>query len=139
MKRTFKLNEFAFTPSDLDSPGALLATLGRMDPTQINTPGYASQLYQAVTNQGNFDSDSWFDISFEICSRQDLQDFSSKLASWHQEHAVKQLFLPNILADSAINTPWVKEDLENMGILSQASPQKINENIVQTSFTNMSL
>lgn len=145
MKRTFNPNEFAFEQSDLDTPEALLATLNRMDPSSINTPGYASKLFQAVTNQNNFDNDAWVDMCMDICAKQQLQDFTQELGKWHESHNVKQLFLPDILADSyahsATSKGWVHTIVDNAGIAPGAETGKrpTSEHQVQINHTGMGM
>lgn len=106
--------KFVFTISDLATPASFLETLCRMDISKINNDYYAQPFYQCVTNQGHFDSDSWYDLSFDIGSREELQSFLHQLAHWHAKNDVHAMFLPNILLDSAENTPWVKKALEEM-------------------------
>lgn len=140
MKRTFKPNEFAFEQSDLDTPDKFMATLKRMDHDSINTPGYASQLFQAVTNQNSFDSDAWFDVGFEIGARPQLQELATSLAKWHDLHKVKSMFLPDLLADSFVNTSWVKEDLTAVGLVPGQSPGRRPDQIqIEASHTSLSM
>lgn len=122
MIRKFNLNEFSFSDDDLDTPDTLMECLRRMEPSQINASGYATKLYQAVTNQNSFSSDAWCAVSFpdsaikpELARRQ-LQTFIASLAEWHQTYGVEQQFLPDILADSFYVTDWVQEDLTSAGM-----------------------
>lgn len=124
MKRNFKPHEFPFDDNDLSTPTKLMACLKRMDHDSINAHGYSFQLHQAVTNQNSFDSDEWFDVCFEIGARPQLQEFAGALSKWHQLHGVAKQFLPDILADSFVNTSWVKEDLTAVGMVPGESPQK---------------
>lgn len=116
MKRIFKLNEFSFSEAELETPDTLMECLRRMEHSQINAPGYATKLFQAVTNQNSFDSVAWSDVGFDILARPKLQEFVASLAEWHQTHRVEKQFLPDILADSFRNTAWVKEDLTAAGM-----------------------
>ena len=141
MKRSFKPNEFSFDDSDLETPDKLMACLTRMDHTSINMPGYASQLFQVVTNQNSFDSDEWFDVCFEIGARPQLQEFATSLVKWHKLHDVNKQFLPDILADSFVNTSWVKDDLTSLGLVPGQLPQKRPEDAItiQASHTNLGM
>ena len=133
MPRTFKPEEFVFNDNDFATPGKLLACLGRMDPAHINTPGYAKKLYDAVTNEGNFDSDEWVDMCFEIGSRAQLREFAGVLSTWHQENSVQKQYMPDILASSFSKTPWVQEDLTAVGMAPSGLPgvQPQDQTIVQ--------
>lgn len=139
MKRNFKPNEFPFDDNDLSTPTNLMACLKRMDHDSINTPGYATQLHQAVTNQNSFDSDAWFDVGFEIGARPQLQEFAGALSKWHQLHGVQKQFLPDILADSFLNTSWVKEDLTAVGLVPGGVPPQRPKDQVEISVSHTSL
>lgn len=141
MKRSFKPHEFFFDDADLATPDKLLACLSRMDPLRINATGYAFQLYQAVTNQNSFDSDEWFDVGFEIGARPQLQKFVAELGQWHQTYGVEKQFLPDILADSFLNTSWVKEDLIAAGMApcQDLAKQPKDVHQIQASHTSLSM
>ena len=139
MKRSFTPAEFPFDDSDLDTPASFMACLNRMKPESINTPGYASKLFQAVTNQDYFDGDDWFDICFERKAIPQLQEFAKELVEWHEKNDVKQQFMPNMLAGSFLNTPHVKEELTAIGFVPGEMFQKapvgeIKIEVSQTSF-----
>lgn len=141
MKRSFKPHEFVFDDADLATPDKFLACLNRMDPLRINATGYAFQLHQAVTNQNSFDSDEWFDVGFEIGARPQLQKFAAQLGQWHRTHSVDKQFLPDLLADSFLNTPWVKEDLTAAGMAPSQDWAKRPEDVhqIQASHTSLSM
>lgn len=145
MKRTFSPSEFAFEQSDLATPASLLATLDRMDSTKIATPGYASKLFQAITNQNSFDDDLWIDLCMDVGHAKDLTDFTGALAQWHEKNNVKQLFLPDIVADSyahsAATNGWVHPIVDNAGLTPGAEPSKKpkGEHQVEISTTSLSM
>lgn len=145
MKRTFSPSEFAFEQSDLDTPASFLATLNRMDSAKIATPGYASKLFQAVTNQNSFDNDEWIDLCMDVGHASKLISFSNELGDWHEKNNVKQLFLPDIMADSyahsAANNGWVHQIVDGAGLTPGAEPSKRpkGEHQVQASLTNFSM
>lgn len=85
-------------------------------------------------------------MCMDICAKQQLQDFTQELGKWHENHNVKQLFLPDILADSyahsATSKGWVHTIVDNAGI-APGTPSRLDvrkaDTRVQINHTGMGM
>ena len=110
--------EFQYAPRDFESPDALMRTLDRMDTTQVNSHGYNQKFFQAVTNQGKFESDAWFDVAFDIGAKDSLRSFLERLSEWQTRSGSSKVFLPDIVEDAARSNAWVADALQASGFVA---------------------
>ena len=110
--------DFDYTLNDLKTPSAFLDALARMDISHVNAEGYNQKFYQAVTNQGRFDNDVWFDLAFDVGQSSELQLFLEKVSEWHIRSNSSKLFVPDVVVDASRVNPWVQRSLESTRLLS---------------------
>lgn len=106
------MSEFLYTSRDFESPDAFLAALDRMEPAHVNRSGYNQKFFQAVTNQGRFESDAWFDLAFDIGEKQSLHSFLERLSEWQTRSESGKTFLPDIVGDASRSNAWVADALQ---------------------------
>ncbi len=110
--------EFQYAPRDFESPDALMRALERMDAAQVNSHGYNQKFFQAVTNQGKFESDAWFDVAFDIGAKDSLRSFLERLSEWQTRSGSSKVFLPDIVEDAARSNAWVADALQASGFVA---------------------
>lgn len=110
--------EFQYAPRDFESPDALMRALERMDAAQVNSHGYNQKFFQAVTNQGKFESDAWFDVAFDIGAKDSLRSFLERLSEWQTSSGSNKVFLPDIVEDAARSNAWVADALQASGFVA---------------------
>ena len=110
--------EFQYAPRDFESPDALMRALERMDAAQVNSHGYNQKFFQAVTNQGKFESDAWFDVAFDIGAKDSLRSFLERLSEWQTRSGSNKVFLPDIVEDAARSNAWVADALQASGFVA---------------------
>ena len=110
--------EFQYAPRDFESPDALMRALERMDAAQVNSHGYNQKFFQAVTNQGKFESDAWFDVAFDIGAKESLRSFLERLSEWQTRSGSNKVFLPDIVEDAARSNAWVADALQASGFVA---------------------
>ncbi len=110
--------EFQYAPRDFESPDALMRALERMDAAQVNSHGYNQKFFQAVTNQGKFESDAWFDVAFDIGAKESLRSFLERLSEWQTRSGSSKVFLPDIVEDAARSNAWVADALQASGFVA---------------------
>ena len=110
--------EFQYAPRDFESPDALMRALERMDAAQVNSHGYNQKFFQAVTNQGKFESDAWFDVAFDIGAKESLRSFLERLSEWQTSSGSNKVFLPDIVEDAARSNAWVADALQASGFVA---------------------
>ena len=110
--------EFQYAPRDFESPDALMRALERMDAAQVNSHGYNQKFFQAVTNQGKFESDAWFDVAFDIGAKDSLRSFLDRLSEWQTSSGSNKVFLPDIVEDAARSNAWVADALQASGFVA---------------------
>lgn len=110
--------EFQYAPRDFESPDALMRALERMDAAQVNSHGYNQKFFQAVTNQGKFESDAWFDVAFDIGAKDSLRSFLERLSEWQTRSGSSKVFLPDIVEDAARSNASVADALQASGFVA---------------------
>ena len=127
--------EFQYAPRDFESPDALMRTLDRMDTTQVNSHGYNQKFFQAVTNQGKFESDAWFDVAFDIGAKDSLRSFLERLSEWQTRSGSSKVFLPDIVEDAARSNAWVADALQASGLVAapEAPGRQVSEHMAELS------
>lgn len=127
--------EFQYAPRDFESPDALMRTLDRMDTTQVNSYGYNQKFFQAVTNQGKFESDAWFDLAFDIGAKDSLRSFLDRLSEWQTRSGSSKVFLPDIVEDAARSNAWVADALQASGLVAapEAPGRQVSEHMAELS------
>ena len=110
--------EFQYAPRDFESPDALMRALERMDAAQVNSHGYNQKFFQAVTNQGKFESDAWFDVAFDIGAKDSLRSFLERLSEWQTRSGSSKVFLPDVVEDAARSNAWVADALQASGFVA---------------------
>ena len=127
--------EFQYAPRDFESPDALMRTLDRMDTTQVNSHGYNQKFFQAVTNQGKFESDAWFDVAFDIGAKDSLRSFLERLSEWQTRCGSSKVFLPDIVEDAARSNAWVADALQASGFVAapEAPGRQVSEHTAELS------
>ena len=127
--------EFQYAPRDFESPDALMRTLDRMDTTQVNSHGYNQKFFHAVTNQGKFESDAWFDVAFDIGAKDSLRSFLERLSEWQTRSGSSKVFLPDIVEDAARSNAWVADALQASGFVAapEAPGRQVSEHTAELS------
>ena len=110
--------EFQYAPRDFESPDALMRALERMDTALVNSHGYNQKFFQAVTNQGKFESEAWFDLAFDIGAKDSLRSFLDRLSEWQTRSGSSKVFLPDIVEDAARSNAWVADALQASGFVA---------------------
>lgn len=127
--------EFQYAPRDFESPDALMRALERMDAAQVNSHGYNQKFFQAVTNQGKFESDAWFDVAFDIGAKESLRSFLERLSEWQTSSGSNKVFLPDIVEDAARSNAWVADALQASGLVAapEAPGRQVSEHTAELS------
>ena len=127
--------EFQYAPRDFESPDALMRALERMDAAQVNSHGYNQKFFQAVTNQGKFESDAWFDAAFDIGAKESLRSFLERLSEWQTSSGSNKVFLPDIVEDAARSNAWVADALQASGLVAapEAPGRQVSEHTAELS------
>ena len=127
--------EFQYAPRDFESPEALMRALERMDAAQVNSHGYNQKFFQAVTNQGKFESDAWFDVAFDIGAKESLRSFLERLSEWQTSSGSNKVFLPDIVEDAARSNAWVADALQASGLVAapEAPGRQVSEHTAELS------
>ena len=127
--------EFQYAPRDFESPDALMRALERMDAAQVNSHGYNQKFFQAVTNQGKFESDAWFDVAFDIGAKDSLRSFLDRLSEWQTSSGSNKVFLPDIVEDAARSNAWVADALQASGLVAapEAPGRQVSEHTAELS------
>ena len=127
--------EFQYAPRDFESPDALMRALERMDAAQVNSHGYNQKFFQAVTNQGKFESDAWFDVAFDIGAKESLRSFLERLSEWQTSSGSNKVFLPDIVEDAARSNAWVADALQASGLVAapEAPGRQVSEHMAELS------
>ena len=129
------MSEFQYAPRDFESPDALMRALERMDAAQVNSHGYNQKFFQAVTNQGKFESDAWFDVAFDIGAKESLRSFLERLSEWQTSSGSNKVFLPDIVEDAARSNAWVADALQASGLVAapEAPGRQVSEHTAELS------
>lgn len=127
--------EFQYAPCDFESPDALMRALERMDTALVNSYGYNQKFFQAVTNQGKFESDAWFDVAFDIGAKESLRSFLERLSEWQTSSESNKVFLPDIVEDAARSNAWVADALQASGLVAapEAPGRQVSEHTAELS------
>ena len=127
--------EFQYAPRDFESPDALMRALERMDTALVNSHGYNQKFFQAVTNQGKFESDAWFDVAFDIGAKDSLRSFLERLSEWQTRSGSSKVFLPDIVEDAARSNAWVADALQASGfvVAPEAPGRQVSEHTAELS------
>lgn len=127
--------EFQYAPRDFESPDALMRALERMDTALVNSHGHNQKFFQAVTNQGKFESDAWFDVAFDIGAKESLHSFLERLSEWQTSSGSNKVFLPDIVEDAARSNAWVADALQASGLVAapEAPGRQVSEHTAELS------
>lgn len=129
------MSEFQYAPRDFESPDALMRALERMDAAQVNSHGYNQKFFQAVTNQGKFESNAWFDVAFDVGAKDSLRSFLDRLSEWQTSSGSNKVFLPDIVEDAARSNAWVADALQASGLVAapEAPGRQVSEHTAELS------
>ena len=129
------MSEFQYAPRDFESPDALMRALERMDAAQVNSHGYNQKFFQAVTNQGKFESNAWFDVAFDVGAKESLRSFLERLSEWQTSSGSNKVFLPDIVEDAARSNAWVADALQASGLVAapEAPGRQVSEHTAELS------